>query len=57
MFCERWWAVLPLPLTEADRAAGYGWDISMRQVEGSCTIGFTPPRAPSGFFELCFLAR
>ncbi|MGH3850583.1 MAG: hypothetical protein ACRDRT_12920, partial [Pseudonocardiaceae bacterium] len=22
-FCERWWARLPLPLTEADRAAGY----------------------------------
>lgn len=22
VFCERWWARLPLPLTEADRAAG-----------------------------------
>ncbi|MGH3875297.1 MAG: hypothetical protein ACRDSR_28020 [Pseudonocardiaceae bacterium] len=53
-FCERWWAVLPLPLTEADRAAGYWWDISMRQVEVSRTIVFTAPRHARGFFEaLC----
>ncbi|MGH7383249.1 MAG: hypothetical protein ACREKR_13655 [Candidatus Methylomirabilales bacterium] len=53
-FCERWWAVLPLPLTEADRAAGYRWDISMRQVEVSRTIVFTAPRHARGFFEaLC----
>jgi hypothetical protein len=25
VFCERWWARLPLPLSEADRAAGYWW--------------------------------
>jgi hypothetical protein len=25
VFGERWWARLPLPLTEADRAAGYWW--------------------------------
>ncbi|MGH3707444.1 MAG: hypothetical protein ACRDRQ_04925 [Pseudonocardiaceae bacterium] len=43
VFCERWWAALPLPLTEADRAAGYWWDISMRQVEVSRTIVFTTP--------------
>ncbi|MGH3604352.1 MAG: hypothetical protein ACRDQI_10055, partial [Pseudonocardiaceae bacterium] len=36
-FCERWWAVLPLPLTEADRAAGHWWDISLRQIEVSRT--------------------
>ena len=32
-FCQRWWARLPLPLTDADRAAGYWWDIAMRQVD------------------------
>ncbi|MGH3476513.1 MAG: hypothetical protein ACRDT8_16275 [Micromonosporaceae bacterium] len=53
-FCERWWAALPLPLTEADRAAGYWWDISMRQVEVSRTIVFDAPRHARGFFEaLC----
>ena len=39
-FCERWWARLPLPLTDADRAGGYWWDIAMRQVEVSRTIVF-----------------
>jgi hypothetical protein len=54
VFCERWWARLPLPLTEADRAAGYWWDISMRQVEVSRTIVFNTPHAVRGFFEaLC----
>ena len=53
-FCERWWAALPLPLTEADRAAGYWWDIAMRQVEVSRTIVFDAPRHARGFFEaLC----
>jgi len=40
VFAERWWARLPLPLTAADRAAGYWWEISMRQVEVSRTIVF-----------------
>jgi hypothetical protein len=54
VFCERWWARLPLPLTDADRAAGYWWDISMRQVEVSRTIVFDAPRAARSFFEaLC----
>jgi len=54
VFCERWWDRLPLPLTEADRAAGYWWDISMRQVEVSRTIVFDAPRHARGFFEaLC----
>jgi hypothetical protein len=53
-FCERWWARLPLPLTDADRDAGYWWDISMRQVEVSRTIVFDAPRHARGFFEaLC----
>lgn len=50
-FCERWWYRLPLPLTEADRAAGYWWEISMRQVEVSRTIVFDAPRATRAFFE------
>jgi len=31
VFAERWWSILPLPLTEHDRAAGYWWELSMRQ--------------------------
>ncbi|TQM04024.1 hypothetical protein [Pseudonocardia kunmingensis] len=50
-FVERWLAVLPLPLTEADRAAGYWWELSMRQVEVSRTIVFTQPRHARSFFE------
>jgi hypothetical protein len=54
VFCERWWAHLPLPLTQADRAAGYWWDIAMRQVEVSRTMVFdTPPHARSFFEALC----
>jgi hypothetical protein len=53
-FCERWWARLPLPLSSADRGAGYWWDIAMRQVEVSRTIVFTAPDRARGFFEaLC----
>ncbi|MFZ5871833.1 MAG: hypothetical protein ACOYXW_15080 [Actinomycetota bacterium] len=51
VFCERWWARLPLPLTRADRAAGYWWDLSMRQVEVSRTIVFDAPRSGRAFFE------
>jgi hypothetical protein len=54
VFCERWWARLPLPLTATDRAGGYWWDIAMRQVEVSRTIVFDAPRHARGFFEaLC----
>jgi hypothetical protein len=54
VFCERWWARLPLPLTDADRAGGYWWELAMRQVEVSRTIVFTAPRHARGFFEaLC----
>jgi hypothetical protein len=53
-FCQRWWARLPLPLSDADRDAGYWWDIAMRQVEVSRTIVFDQPRHARGFFEaLC----
>jgi hypothetical protein len=51
VFVERWFSVLPLPLTDADRAAGYWWEISMRQIEVSRTIVFAAPRYARGFFE------
>ena len=50
-FADRWSAVLPVPLTTADQAAGYWWELSMRQVEVSRTIVFTAPRHARGFFE------
>jgi hypothetical protein len=50
-FIDRWLDRLPLPLTGADKAAGYWWDISMRQVEFSRTIVFTAPRHARAFFE------
>jgi hypothetical protein len=37
---ERWMAKLPLPLTTADRDAGFWWDLSMRQIETSRTLVF-----------------
>lgn len=51
VFAERWWQVLPLPLTEHDHAAGYWWELSMRQVEVSRTLVFDAPRRARGFFE------
>jgi hypothetical protein len=51
MFAERWLTVLPTPLTDADRAAGYWWELSMRQIEVSRTLVFTAPRHARGFFE------
>jgi hypothetical protein len=50
-FFERWMSRLPLPLTAADRAAGYWWELSMRQVEVSRTLVFDDPRRARGFFE------
>lgn len=50
-FLERWTRVIPVPWTEADRAAGYFWELSMRQVEVSRTIVFDDPRRARGFFE------
>jgi hypothetical protein len=51
VFAERWWSILPLPLTEHDRAAGYWWELSMRQVETSRTLVFDAPRHARAFFE------
>ncbi|EUA09599.1 hypothetical protein I546_4388 [Mycobacterium kansasii 732] len=51
VFFERWMSQLPLPLTDADRAAGYWWELSMRQVEVSRTLVFNAPRHARSFFE------
>jgi hypothetical protein len=50
-FFDRWMAVIPTPLTAADRAAGYWWELSMRQVEVSRTLVFDDPRRARRFFE------
>jgi hypothetical protein len=50
-FFDRWMAGIPTPLTAADRAAGYWWQLSVRQVEISRTIVFDDPRRARGFFE------
>jgi hypothetical protein len=36
VFVERWLSRLPLPLTPADRAAGFWWELSMRQIQAQC---------------------
>src|SRR5262245_22967822 len=51
VFAERWWSILPLPLTEHDRAAGYWRELSMRQVETSRTLVFDAPRRARMVFE------
>ncbi len=48
---DRWMAEIPLPLTEADRAAGYGWELSMKQVEFSKTLVLDRPVRARAFFE------
>ncbi len=50
-FFERWTRVIPIPFTEADREAGYFFELSMRQVEVSRTMVFDDPRRARGFFE------
>jgi hypothetical protein len=51
VFFGRWMSRLPLPLTEADRAGGYWWELSMRQIEVSHTLVFDAPRYARSFFE------
>jgi hypothetical protein len=51
VFFQRWLARLPLPLTMADRDAGYWWELSMAQIETSRTLVFSRPRHARGFFE------
>ena len=50
-FFDRWMAVIPTPLGDEDRDAGYWWELSMRQVEVSRTIVFDQPRRGRAFFE------
>ena len=51
VFFQRWLHRLPLPLTPADRDAGWWWECSMPQVEVSRTICFTQPRHARAFFD------
>jgi hypothetical protein len=50
-FFQRWMTHIPTPLTLADRAAGYWWELSMRQVEVSHTVVFDAPRRARAFFD------
>jgi hypothetical protein len=50
-FFDRWIDVIPTPFTADDRAAGFWWELSMRQVEVSKTLVFDDPRRARGFFE------
>jgi hypothetical protein len=43
-FFDRWITSIPTPLTREDRAAGYWWELSMRQVEVSRTLVLDDPR-------------
>jgi len=48
---DRWMAVIPLPLTGADRDAGFWWELSMRQIETSRTLVFDDGCHARAFFE------
>ncbi len=50
-FFDRWIARIPTPFTAEDRAAGYWWELSMRQVEVSRTLVLDDPRRARRFFE------
>ena len=50
-FFERWMRLIPTPLSDTDRAAGYWWELSMRQIEVSRTIVFDAPRRARAFVE------
>jgi hypothetical protein len=50
-FFDRWITHIPTPLTDADRATGYWWELSMRQVELSRTLVLDDPRRARSFFE------
>jgi len=47
---RRWLARIPLPLSAADRAAGYDWQLSMRQIEFSRTLVLDRPAQGRAFF-------
>ncbi|MGH9656594.1 MAG: hypothetical protein ACRD6B_24415, partial [Bryobacteraceae bacterium] len=50
-FFWRWVRVLPSPFTDADRRAGYGYELAFRQFEVSSTVVFDRPAAGRAFFE------
>lgn len=50
-YLARWLAVLPQPLTPADRAAGHGYALSMLQTEVSDTRVFDRPLRGRQWFE------
>jgi hypothetical protein len=50
-FFDRWLARIPTPLGPADRAAGYCWELSMRQVEVSRTLVLDTPARARAFFQ------
>ena len=50
-FFDRWASAIPTPFSGDDKAAGYFWELSMRQVEVSRTLVFDDPRRARGFFE------
>jgi hypothetical protein len=50
-FFDRWTTVIPTPLSAADRAAGYWWQLSIRQAEISRSLVFDDPRRARSFFE------
>ena len=50
-FFERWLRRIPAPLTPTDRAGGYWWELSMRQIEVSRTLVLDAPRRARAFFE------
>jgi hypothetical protein len=50
-FFDRWMGIVPTPLGEAERRAGYWWELSMRQIEVSRTVVFDAPRRGRAFFE------
>jgi hypothetical protein len=47
----RWLPQLPGPLTAADRAAGFDWAFSIRQMEISDTAVFDRPQVGRAWFE------
>jgi hypothetical protein len=48
---DKWLQILPDPFTDADRAAGYGYDISILQAEFSLTQMLDAPVTGRIFFE------
>lgn len=50
-FFDKWLARLPMPLTKQDRQGGYGYRLSVWQVEMSRTQVFSEPTRGREFFE------